>query len=367
MFDKYHLTTIETLRQLDAENSNVVFELFYRDNKTFYITKNFPDRVQKVIEKVTDFSGMKNLRINDIKIANSQLRKDTLKVEKRFPLVQISSQGLDAIIYESALLNHIQLELIYTTRVLEVINVCKRYNITTISDFGLRRAPGLYAADLFSEICIDLGLTTSNMNLYNRFPHKVVGTLPHAFVQYVTVTKAKTTNLDKLIREEISLWTYLLDKQLTKVILPDAYDFKTVVKEVIQRTKAKSFIIRIDSGDLVENTDYVVSVAKTFNKDVKVILSGDLCKEKLLEILPEFQQRNLLNAIYSIAIGTQVVNNVKPLSIVYKIVQIDDIPVTKFASSKGYSPGCKKVVVSGDSYELKNGKTNTIDTYEYDV
>jgi len=165
MFDKYHLTTVEIIEKLFPEklkNEKCVFELFIRDEGTYYVSKGYPERVRNRISEILEFYGKRDLKIERISIANSEIRSEFLIVKKFFPLVQIVG-SIEAIILESGLINLTQMELIYATRIKAIKEIYEKYGIPIV-DFGLRRAPSIESANLFSQIMIEHGLKTSNMS-----------------------------------------------------------------------------------------------------------------------------------------------------------------------------------------------------------
>jgi len=351
MFDKYHLTTIETIKKLFSEkfrNEKCVFELFIRSDGTYYVSKGYPNRVRKKIFEVIEFYGRKDLGINKISVANTELNSNFLMVKKFFPLVQIVG-SIEAIILESALINLTQMELIYATRIKKIKEISKKYGIPVV-DFGLRRAPSIESANLFSEIMIEHGLKTSNMNMYLKYPEMVIGTLPHAFVQL----NAKDENY------EIHLWKELILKGITNVILPDTYNASTVIKSLALMFKTEQLIFRIDS-DHENLIKLIVELNKIFKSKHKVIVSGDMTPDKIENLIEKFGRE----IFHSFAVGTQVVNNIKPLSIVFKLVQVGDRKIEKRAKGKEQIPGAKYVLLNATTleYELKEGLSPSRDTY----
>ena len=369
MYDKYHLTTLSTIKHFGIDSGHTtVFELFFRepgpDNepiKTAYIKpKVFNEIVRATIKQILDFHGDKNIRIKKIQVLGDDPNlPEIVNVEPRCPLVRVIGEGLDPIIFESALLNVVQREIIYQTRLLEILKDREIMDVfKRISDFGFRRAPGIDSANRFAELAVKFGLTSSNMNLFNKYPDKVIGTLPHAFIQYVSTIDADSTDIDRLIRSEVHVWIQLLKEGLTNVILPDAHNFKKVVSSIVKSISTynsliKGFIVRIDSGDIIDNIRFVAQLSENYKLNIKCIISGDLNYRKLKRYASLIKKEKLDKYIYGAAIGTQVVSNFKPLSIVYKLVQVDDKPITKFASSKGYDPGPQQVYVDQSGKVIK--------------
>jgi nicotinic acid phosphoribosyltransferase len=373
MYDKYHLTTIETLKKLSNDSYRCVFELFFRKpgpendpNEEFYLTKEFANRVRRVIKRVGEFYG-KPIPVESIKVAGLP-DKDIIEISPRFPIVQIVG-GPEAILYESALINHVQQELIYTTRLVRVKKLCEKLGIKGIADFGLRRAPSIEAANLFSEIAIELGMKTSNMNLCNEYPEKVVGTLPHAFVQMVTYGVPE---------QEYKMWLKLLelhkvDSSIPDTILPDTYDFEKTLGNIFKHiNKTQPLKIRIDSGDFIERLKTIQKLVDTFQYkgNLTVILSGDI-NESSLDSLHRRGLKGLVRQFpvkldVLVAIGTQVVHNIKPLSITYKLVEVNGRPVTKTgAKGKSYVAGPTHVLKIENGYLLNNGMLPVDYPYTY--
>lgn len=343
MFDKYHLTTINAIN--DHDKHECVFQLFIRNIETYYLPPDYGVKTQDLIQQVYEFYlthfGSNDINfIKDIKIANIEV-KDIIPVTQHYPIVEIVTQGLKGLIFESALINRTQLDLIYTTRLYKIKQLCDEIGIDVVADFALRRAPSIEAANRFSEIAMQLGYKSSNMNLFTKYPTEIIGTYPHAFVQYMTVKQLHhmtETYEFSLISEEQMMWSELIWKDPKTVVLPDTYDWREVLLYLLQNHS--EFRVRVDS-DHEEMLKFLINKSKEHKCKVGVIVSGDMNEDRIKEMKSLLSVKHPYFKVVGLAVGTQVANNIKPLSIVYKLVSVDSKPVVKKASGKSQIPGRK--------------------------
>jgi len=309
------------------------FTLFIRKGK-YYTSPDFPTVIEETLNKYF-------YDVNDkfeIRILGKYKNKGLMEVKEFQPIIQVIGHGLEPIVLESLLLNVTQRELFYTTRLLEFKNVIKKYfPRAKVLEFGLRRAPDIKLAYRISEIAAKLGYLTSNMMLYDKYSEKITGTLPHAFIQYGLFSGE--------YENEVQLWKYLLENNLTDTILPDTIDTIVLLKKllpVLDPNKIRGVKIRLDSGDHVELIKEIAKINTLI--DVKYILSGDYDIDKV-KYVGENLEEEYRNKVIGIAGGTQIVNNTKPLSIVYKLTGIYKngkwIPVKKLAPGKKQIEGVK--------------------------
>ena len=346
IYDLYHETSNRMADALGINNKTCVFELFIRNEDLFFTPPDFPSRILSIAEEYDEYFD----RIN---ILGLRFNKGLLPVTAHMPIVQVQSTGLRALYLESVLINVVQLDLIYTKRLLEI----KQATNKPVLDFALRRAPGLSAAKRFSEIATQLGMKTSNTLVAHKRPEMLVGTLPHAFVQYNIFDDI--WQKDVLVKKEARLWIELYKKFGWNVLLADTLDSIELAKSIKEAGYGNvNWIIRLDSGDITSQIKAISEILP----NAKFVISGDLTASKIRK----YEKSRVSNLIIGYAIGTQVANNIKPLSIVFKLVEVNGWPVYKFAPGKKQYPYAKHSVYEGDTVILEKGLLKDGDTAVYD-
>jgi len=334
VMDFYHQFTTELSYSIFRDIYRAtVFTLFVRKGE-FYTSPDFPKIIESTINKY--FPELKDNY--EIRILGKFKNKGLLKVTPFQPIIQIIGSGLEPIKLESLLLNVVQRELFYTTRLINFKNTVEEYFPNAkVLEFGLRRAPDIELAKRISEIAVKLGYLTSNIMLEEVYSDKITGTVPHAFIQFAIFSGEYD--------DEVKFWKYILENNYTDTILPDTIDTLKLLKELLPNLKINKIKIRLDSGD---HTELIKEIEKIPGPERYYILSGDYNENKVKyvgENLPE----NLRKKVIGIAAGTQITNNTKPLSIVYKLTAIDTykndeskwIAVKKLAPAKKQIEGVK--------------------------
>jgi nicotinate phosphoribosyltransferase len=119
-------------------------------------------------------------------------------------------------------------------------------------------------------------------------------------------------------------------------LLIDTYDTVAAAKRLAEKVKAGQMEIkgvRLDSGDLAELSKQVRSLLPP---QVAILASGDIDEAEIARL-------KAANApIDGYGVGTKLVSGT-PFNGVYKLVEIDGIPVMKKSSSKLTYPGRKQV------------------------
>jgi len=349
--DFYHFTTTVLSKQTDiCFEGKKIFALFIRNNETYFTP---PDIIRYV--DILEDAKQEGI-IDGYSVLGAKFNKGLLPVTKFIPIIYTWSNTLSAIQLESILINKIQLDLIYTTRLLRIKQIAEKYFPNAkLLDFGLRRAPSIEAANRFSEIAISLGYLTSNTNMPLGF---VRGTIPHAFIQ---------SNADD-VKSEIKFWKYMMLVKKVNLILPDTYDYSYLLKQLFSDENVRTFIkkyglvIRVDTTNHLSTLQEIDNISTIYGISHKIsyIVSGDLQEDSIKTLAKKYENRE---KIIGLAIGTQVVNNIKPLSIVYKLVQIGLREVSKNSPGKGQLEGYH-IVEYDETYKPELFVTSTI--YEYD-
>ena len=123
------------------------------------------------------------------------------------------------------------------------------------------------------------------------------------------------------------------------VLLVDTYDIDNAVRTAIEVAGPKLGGVRIDSGDLGPMTRRVRKLLDELGAvDTKIVVSSDL---------DEFTIASLRgDPVDSFGVGTSVVtgSGAPTAEMVYKLVEVDGIPVAKRSRNKRTVPGAKRAI-----------------------
>jgi len=201
-----------------------------------------------------------------------------------------------------------------------------------IIEMGSRRTHE-YSAVTAARAAYLAGFTaTSNLEASYRYGIPASGTAAHAWT-LVHVNPDGTPNEEAAFRSQIE--TMGIDT----VLLVDTYDIDKGVRTAIDVAGPKLGGIRIDSGDLGPMTRRVRKLLDELGAvDTKIVVSSDL---------DEFTMAGLRgDPVDSFGVGTSVVtgSGAPTAEMVYKLVEVDGIPVAKRSTSKRTLPGAKRAI-----------------------
>ena len=173
---------------------------------------------------------------------------------------------------------------------------------------------------------------TSNLEASYRYGIPASGTAAHAWT-LVHVNPDGTPNEEAAFRAQIE--TMGIDT----VLLVDTYDIDNAVRTAIEVAGPKLGGVRIDSGDLGPMTRRVRKLLDELGAvDTKIVVSSDL---------DEFTIASLRgDPVDSFGVGTSVVtgSGAPTAEMVYKLVEVDGIPVAKRSRNKRTVPGAKRAI-----------------------
>ncbi|KQH77443.1 nicotinate phosphoribosyltransferase [Mycobacterium gordonae] len=169
---------------------------------------------------------------------------------------------------------------------------------------------------------------TSNLEAQRRYGVPSVGTAAHAFTMLHTTAEGP----DELAAFRAQVEALGPDTTL----LVDTYDVTTGVANAVAAAGPDLGAVRIDSGDLAVLAHQVRAQLDDLGApNTRIVLSSDL---------DEFSIAGLLAApVDSYGVGTSLVtgSGAPTASMVYKLVEVDGIPVQKRSSQKGSHGGRK--------------------------
>ncbi|OBI90512.1 nicotinate phosphoribosyltransferase [Mycobacterium asiaticum] len=169
---------------------------------------------------------------------------------------------------------------------------------------------------------------TSNLEAQRRYGIPAVGTAAHAFTM-VHTTEAGPDELAAFRGQVAALGT-------GTTLLVDTYDITEGVANAVAAAGPELGAVRIDSGDLVEMTRRVrAQLDELGATGTRIVVSSDLDEMSIagLQAAP----------VDSYGVGTALVtgSGAPTASMVYKLVEVDGIPVQKRSSQKQSRGGRK--------------------------
>lgn len=240
------------------------------------------------------------------------------------PLLRVEAPLWQAQLVETYLLNTLNYQTLVATRAARMRDVAGAE--ATLLEFGTRRAFSPQASLWAARAALAAGLdATSNVLAALRLGQKPSGTMAHALVMAIAATSGSETNAFTAFHEYFPGATLLID----------TYDTIAAAKnlaELVREGKMELSGVRIDSGDLVASSQEVRSLLP----GVSIFASGDLDEWEIAKL------KSAGACIDGYGLGTRLVTGT-PVNGIYKLVEIDDIPVMKESSGKMTYPGRKQI------------------------
>jgi len=240
------------------------------------------------------------------------------------PLLRIEAPLWQAQIVETYLLNTLNYQTLIATRAARLRDVAGPE--ATLLEFGTRRAFSPQAALWAARAALAGGLNaTSNVLAALKLGRKPAGTMAHSLVMALAATEGS----------EMKAFTAFHRYFPGAPLLIDTYDTIAAAQQLAQRLQVGTMElagVRLDSGDLVALSQQV----RQLLPDVPIFASGDLDEFKIVAL------KAAGACIDGYGLGTQLVSGA-PVNGVYKLVEIDGIPVMKEATGKVTYPGRKQI------------------------
>ena len=240
------------------------------------------------------------------------------------PLLRVEAPLWQAQIAETYLLNALNYQTLIATRAARLRDVAGPS--AKLLEFGTRRAFSPQGSMWAARAAIAGGLdTTSNVLAALKLGVKPSGTMAHALVMAFTAIEGEEDDAFDAFQR------YFPDAAL----LIDTYDTVAAARrlgEKVRQGKTQVAAVRLDSGDLAELSKQV----KEHLPEATILASGDLDEYEIARL------KNAGAVIDGYGLGTKLVTG-SPVNGVYKLVEIDDIPVMKESNSKTTFPGRKQI------------------------
>lgn len=241
------------------------------------------------------------------------------------PLLRVEAPLWQAQVVETYLLNTLNYQTLIATRAARLRDVAGPTAI--LMEFGTRRAFSPQASVWAARAALAAGLnSTSNVLAALKLNRKPAGTMAHSLVMALAATEGT----------EDQAFTAFHRSFPGAPLLIDTYDTIAAAKHLAAKLRAGTMHlagVRLDSGDLVSLSQQV----RQLLPDVAIFASGDL---------DEFAIADLQAAgacIDGYGLGTKLVSGT-PVNGVYKLVEIDGIPVMKKSAGKATYPGRKQII-----------------------
>ena len=251
------------------------------------------------------------------------------------PLLRIEAPLWQAQWVETYVLNVLNYQTLVATRSARMRDVAG--DVAKLYEFGSRRAFSPQGAVWAARAALAAGFDgTSNVLAATQLGRVPVGTMAHALVMAIgAVEGGGDLGEDRAFQ---AFHRYFPGAPL----LIDTYDTIAAAKRLAANPPENLAGVRIDSGDLGAQSKEI----RTLLPGVAIVASGDLDEYRIQEL------RNQQACIDGFGIGTQLVTGT-PVNGVYKLVEIDGIPVMKNAPGKQTYPGRKQIFRT-----IENGTMN---------
>jgi nicotinate phosphoribosyltransferase len=256
------------------------------------------------------------------------------------PLLRIEAPLWQAQIVETYLLNTLNYQTLVATRAARLRQ--QTGPDALLLEFGTRRAFSPQAALWAARAALAAGFdATSNVLAALTLGQKPSGTMAHALVMALAALEGDEDQAFQAFHRYFPGAALLIDTYDTVAAAQRLAD--RVAKGVAKGATIPA--VRLDSGDLVSLSQQVRSLLP----NTKILASGDL---------DEWEIQRLKGAgacLDGYGIGTKLVSG-RPVNGVYKLVDIDGIPVMKEAADKITYPGRKQIFRRIEAGKLQENK-----------
>jgi len=240
------------------------------------------------------------------------------------PFLRIEAPLWQAQLVETYLLNTLNYQTLIATRAARLRDVAGEK--AKLLEFGTRRAFSPQGALWAARAALAGGLdATSNVLAALQLGQKPSGTMAHALVMALSAMEGS----------EAEAFTAFHRYFPGAPLLIDTYDTIAAAEHLAAKLNAGEMElsgVRLDSGDLVSLSKQVRSLLP----NVPIVASGDLDEWEIAKL------KAAGAVIDTYGVGTRLVTGT-PVNGVYKLVEIDGIPVMKQSSGKVTYPGRKQI------------------------
>ncbi|HIK27036.1 MAG: nicotinate phosphoribosyltransferase [Oscillatoriaceae bacterium SKW80] len=240
------------------------------------------------------------------------------------PLLRVEAPLWQAQIVETYLLNTINYQTLVATRAARLRDVAGPQ--ATLLEFGTRRAFSPQASLWAARAALAAGLdATSNVLAALKLGRKPAGTMAHALVMALGAIHGSEGQAFAAFHHYFPGATLLIDTY-------DALAAARLLAYQLQAGEIELRGVRLDSGDLVALSREIRSILP----GIPIFASGDLDEWEIARLQAEGA------CIDGYGLGTKLVTG-SPVNGVYKLVEIEGIPVMKKSVGKETYPGRKQI------------------------
>jgi nicotinate phosphoribosyltransferase len=240
------------------------------------------------------------------------------------PLLRVEAPLWQAQLVESYLLNTLNYQTLIATRAARLRDVAGQK--ATLLEFGTRRAFSPQGALWAARAALAGGLNaTSNVLAALQLGELPSGTMAHALVMALSAMEGS----------EDQAFTAFHQYFPGAPLLIDTYDTVAAAQRLAAKVNSGEIEltgVRLDSGDLLALSKEVRSLLP----NVEIFASGDLDEWEIARLKANGAE------IDGYGLGTKLVTG-SPVNGVYKLVEVDGIPVMKQSSGKMTYPGRKQI------------------------
>ncbi|MFM6151886.1 MAG: nicotinate phosphoribosyltransferase, partial [Sphaerospermopsis kisseleviana] len=240
------------------------------------------------------------------------------------PMLRVEAPLWQAQIVETYLLNTLNYQTLIATKAARLRDIAGEK--ATLLEFGTRRAFSPQASLWAARAALAGGLdATSNVLAALQLGQKPTGTMAHALVMALSALEGSEEQAFSAFHQYFPGAPLLIDTY-------DTLEAAEKLAEKVNTGKIELSAVRLDSGDLVSLSKQVRSLLP----NISIFASGDLDEWEIKRLKQEEAE------IDSYGLGTKLVTG-SPVNGVYKLVDIEGIPVMKESSGKFIYPGKKQI------------------------
>jgi len=253
------------------------------------------------------------------------------------PLLRVEAPLWQAQLVETYLLNVINYQTLIATKAARMRDAAGPEAV--LLEFGSRRAFSPQASVWAARAALAAGLdATSNVLAALKLNRRPSGTMAHSLVMALAALEGDEDQAFMAFHRYFPGATLLID----------TYDTLAAAERLAAKVQAGELQltgVRLDSGDLLALSQQV----RKLLPETAIYASGDISETKIAHL------RAAGACIDGYGIGTQLVTG-EAVNGVYKLVEVDDMPVMKESSHKQTYPGRKQIFRSWSGGQLRQDR-----------
>lgn len=349
--DLYQLTMNAAYLDNNIGHETATFDYFIRSlpkNRGYFLTAGLEDLIEYIINLRFSDSDLAYLKSQNIfsesflnYLQNFKFSGDIYAVPEgtivfpNEPIIRVTAPRMEAQFIETFLLTLMNHQTMIATKTSRVVEAAQG---RAVIDFGARRAHGKDAAVKGARAAYISGAVgTSNVLAGQLYNIPIKGTHAHSFVMSFD---SELEAFNAYVKTFPNSATLLID---TYNVMQGARNAAIVAKE-LEQAGQKLFAVRLDSGDLMEDSKMVREFFDSHGLGyIKILASNDLNEYKINGILDNGAK------IDAFGVGTEMITSkdCPALSGVYKLAESETkgalVAKIKLSEGKQTLPGRKQV------------------------